>query len=305
MADLPLNFRDTSVNQLSYQSVFAILIAILNKECVFMKNYRLRKITLSIIMLLTVTLMVIPLSSLHAAAPTDSRLDTILKQGFIRIGTTGDYKPFSFLNPDTNEFEGHDIDAAQKLGEALGVKVVFVKTTWPNLMGDLLADKYDIGMSGITRTFDRQKKAHFSQGYILFGKSPLIRSSDKDRFQSLSDIDKSGVKVGVNPGGTNERFVRAHIKNAEIVLNKNNLEIPGMVADGRVDVMITDSIEAIRYARFDDRLFAAMLDKTFTKNKFGYMIQRGDPTFANFIDFWMEEMFLRGDFEKLAKDWID
>lgn len=269
-------------------------------------NYlRLVHRLLTVIMLFTVMFFAASVSDASAAPAADSRLDSILKQGFIRVGTTGDYKPFSYLNPDTREFEGHDIDAALKLGEALGVKVVFVKTTWPTLMADLLADKYDIGMSGITRTFDRQKKAHFSHGYIVFGKSPLIRAADKDRFKSLADIDRPGVKIGVNPGGTNEKFVRANIKNAEIVLHKNNLEIPGLVADGKVDAMITDSIEAIRYARDNERLFAAMLDNTLTKNKFGYMLQRGDAAFAAFVDFWMEEMTLRGDFDKLSKDWIE
>lgn len=272
-----------------------------------MKNHCTYSFARTLLLLLCIALMATTFSTVHAASatPTESRLDTILKQGVIRVGTTGDYKPFTYLNPETKQFEGHDIDAALKLGEALGVKVVFVKTSWPTLMSDLLTDKYDIGMGGITRTFDRQKKAHFSPGYILFGKSPLIRASDKNRFRSFSDIDQTGVKVGVNPGGTNERFVRANIKNAQIVLHKNNLEIPGMVAGGQVDVMITDSIEAIRYSRDDERLFAAMLDKTFTKNKFGYMIKKGDADFANFINFWMEEMVLRGDLEQLYKEWIE
>ena len=52
-----------------------------------------------------------------------SRLDEITERGYIRVGTTGDYKPFSYLNPATNQYEGHDIDAAKKLGEALGVEV--------------------------------------------------------------------------------------------------------------------------------------------------------------------------------------
>jgi cyclohexadienyl dehydratase len=234
------------------------------------------------------------------AAPADeSRLDDILARGYILVGTTGDYKPFSFYDKAANDYVGYDIDAARMLGEALGVEVVFVHTTWPTLMQDLLDDKFDIAMSGITRTYARQKVAHLSHGYFPFGKSPLIRAADKAKYISLEAIDQPGVKIGVNPGGTNERFVKANIKKATIIVHPKNAEIPGMVANGTFDVMITDSPEAIRYAKDDARLYAALLDNTFTKNQFGILMQRGDQVFANFINMWMEEMKLQGQFDKL------
>ena len=238
-------------------------------------------------------------ASAQTASSGSSRLDSILERGSILVGTTGDYKPFSIYDKATGDFVGYDIDAAKMLGEALGVKVIFIQTSWPTLMRDLLDDKFDIAMSGITRTYARQKQAHFSHGYFPFGKSPLIRAQDKAKYTSLEAIDQPGVRIGVNPGGTNERFVKANISKATIIVHTKNAEIPGMVADGKFDVMITDSPEAIRYAKDDSRLYAALLDKTFTKNQFGIMMQRGDQVFANFIDMWMEEMKLQGEFDKL------
>ncbi|KQL43565.1 cyclohexadienyl dehydratase [Brevibacillus choshinensis] len=235
----------------------------------------------------------------------ESRLDAIMKNGYIRVGTTGDYKPFSYLNPTTGEYEGHDIDLAKKLADDLGVKVVFVKTTWPTLMDDLLADKYDIAMGGITRTLERAKKAQLSHPYINFGKSPLIRMADKDKYKSLADIDQPNVKIGVNPGGTNEKFVRANLKNAQIIVFEKNLEIPGKVASGEVDVMITDSIEAKSYAKEDQRLYAPLTDQTFTKSQMGFLMPRGDFVFGNWVNVWMEEMTLKGDLEKITNKWMD
>src|SRR5690625_4407321 len=100
-----------------------------------------------------------------------SRLNEIIEEGVIRVGTTGDYKPFTYLDPDTGEFEGSDIDAAKLLAEELDVEVEFVETSWPTLMDDLLAGKFDIGMGGITRTLERQKTAHMSKPYLDFGKA--------------------------------------------------------------------------------------------------------------------------------------
>ena len=66
------------------------------------------------------------------AQPAPSRLDDILKRGTLRIGMTGDYRPFTYLDKTTSKFSGFDVDMAEALGKALGVKVEFVHTAWPN-----------------------------------------------------------------------------------------------------------------------------------------------------------------------------
>ncbi|SEN51020.1 transporter substrate-binding domain-containing protein [Lihuaxuella thermophila] len=237
--------------------------------------------------------------------PVKSRLDKILKEGKIRIGTTGDYKPFTYWNPETKQYEGYDIDAAKMLAGSLGVEVEFVRTSWPTLMSDLQEDRFDLAMGGISRNLERQKRAHFSAPYIRDGKSPLIRKEDKERFKSLQDIDQPSVKIAVNPGGTNEKFVRENIKHAQVTIIENNLDIPKLVAEGKFDVMITDSVEARFYAKQDERLYAALADRPFTVHEKGYLMHRGDLDFQNWVNLWVEEMKLQGKFRELERKWIE
>ena len=233
-----------------------------------------------------------------------SRLDVILERGQILVGTTGDFKPFSYLNPQTGQFEGHDIDAALKLGEDLGVKVRFVETTWPTLVQGIREGRYDIAMGGITRTLARQKEVGLSAPYIAVGKSPLIRKTDQERFKTLADIDRAGVKIGVNPGGTNERFVQANIKHAEIVVVPKNLAIPDKLAAGEVDVMITDNVEAMLVAAKRAELFAVAPQETYTRDDFGYMFPRDEFALQNWLNLWVYQMHARGEFQKLKAKWI-
>lgn len=234
----------------------------------------------------------------------ESRLDAIIERGYILIGTPGDYKPFTYLNPKTGQYEGYDIDAMKEFAKSLGVEARFVQTSWSTLMDDLLANKFDIAVGGVTRNTDRQKKAHLSQGYIQFGKAPLIRAENKDKYKTIEDINKPDVRIGVNPGGTNEKFVREHLKNANVTVVQNNLDIPGLVANGTYDVMITDTLEALIYAKADSRLYAALADNPFTKSEKGYMIPRGDFIFASYLNLWMDEMKLQGKFDELYNKWI-
>ncbi|HZG83218.1 MAG TPA: transporter substrate-binding domain-containing protein, partial [Brevibacillus sp.] len=213
----------------------------------------------------------------------ESRLDAIIARGYILVGTTGDYKPFTYLNPKTNEYEGYDIDAMKEFAKSLGVEVRFVQTSWSTMMNDLLADKFDIAVGGVTRNTDREKTAHMGDPYIQFGKAPLIRAEDKDKYKSIEDINKPSVRIGVNPGGTNEKFVREHLTDATVTVVENNLDIPGLVANGTYDVMITDTIEAMVYSKADSRLYAALTDKPFTKSEKAYMIPRGDFIFSSYL----------------------
>ncbi len=233
-----------------------------------------------------------------------SRLDLILERGEIRIGTTGDYKPFTYLNPETGIYEGMDIDAAHMLGEALGVSVRFVPTTWSNLSEDTLSDRYDLAMGGITRTLTRQKILGLTEPYVTIGKSPLIRNSDRNRFKSLQDIDQPGVRIGANYGGTNESYVRANIRQATIVMFEDNLDVQPAVASGDVDVMFTDNVEAVIYARQNPLLYALDPDKPFTREDLGYMTVRGDQPFMNWLNLWIHQMKLKGSLDELRSKWI-
>lgn len=90
-----------------------------------------------------------------ARAQPYSRLDEIFHRGTLRVGMTDDYRPFTYFDKAAKKFTGFDVDMATALGKALGVRVDFVQTAWPQLMKDFAADKFDVAMSGISITLDR------------------------------------------------------------------------------------------------------------------------------------------------------
>src|SRR5690349_22489656 len=183
------------------------------------------------------------LAAASAQAQQPSRLDEIIGRGTLRVGMTGDYMPFTYLDKETQKFRGFDVDMAEALGKALGVKVEFVQTAWPQLMKDFEADNFDIAMGGVSITLDRQKKGLFSTPIMREGKTPIARCADKGKYETIADIDKSGTRVIVNPGGTNERFAKANIRNAEIKMWNDNVTIFDEIAKGNADLMMTDASE--------------------------------------------------------------
>ena len=214
------------------------------------------------------------------------KVTEIVERGKVLIGTTGDYRPLSFCEPETGEYWGFGIEIAQEIAKQLGVKVEFVQTSWPTLTADVLAEpqKFDFAIGGITITDARCETMMMSEGYLANGKTILCRASDSERYQSLVDIDKPEVRVMVNPGGQNEKFAHEELTHATIVVHQKNEEIPTLVAEGVADVMITEITEAPYYVRTDTRLAAPLLNAPFTHGEIGVLMPKGQEDLLDFIN---------------------
>jgi cyclohexadienyl dehydratase len=237
------------------------------------------------------------------AEPAPTRLDLILDHKVLRVGTTGDYRPFSFLNPETKQFEGLDIDMARSLGKALGVEVEFVQTSWPNLMADLLADKFDIAMGGISVSLERQKKAMFSTAYMTDGKAAVARCADQAKFATLAAIDRPGVKVVVNPGGTNEKFDHAMLKQAAIEVYPDNKTIWQQILGGKADLMITDASETRFWQKIHPGLCAIHPDQPFNFSEKAYLLPR-DAVWKDFVDQWLRDAVMSKQYQATFDTWL-
>lgn len=245
------------------------------------------------------------LASVAASADPATKLDAIVERGSLRVGMTGDYKPFTYFDASTEKFTGFDVDMAEALGKALGVKVEYVKTSWPQLMKDFEGDKFDVAMGGVSITLDRAKKGYFSTPIMREGKTPIARCSDTSKYQTLADIDKPGTRVVVNPGGTNERFARANIKAADIRVHNDNVTIFDEIAKGAADLMMTDSSET----RYQQKLHPGVLcavhpDTPFDFAEKAYWLQR-DVALKAFVDQWLHMSMENGSYRKIYAAWFD
>ena len=232
--------------------------------------------------------------------PIYGRVAAILDRGTILFGTTGDYRPLSFCEPD-GTYWGFGIEVAKEIASRLGVALEFRKTSWPTLTADVLAKPqlFDLAIGGITITDARRETMLMSDGYLANGKTILCRASDTDRYKSLADIDKSEVRVMVNPGGLNEKFANENLTHATIIVHQKNEEIPSLIAEGKADVMITEITEAPYYVQTDSRLAAPLLDKPFNHGEIGVLMQKGQEDLLQMVNNVIRQMKSDGTLRKL------
>ena len=159
----------------------------------------------------------------NATKQSNGKVAEIIERGTILFGTTGDYRPLSFCEPD-GTYWGFGIEIANEIAKRLGVSIEFKKTSWPTLTADVLTEPqlFDLAIGGITITDARRETMLMSEGYLANGKTILCRASEADRYKSLADIDKPEVTVMVNPGGLNEKFANEKLTHAKIVSRRDD-----------------------------------------------------------------------------------
>lgn len=245
------------------------------------------------------------LPTLAMADDAKSLIDQILERGTLRVGTTGDYPPYSELDQATNTYKGYEIDAATQLAADLGVKVEFVPTSWETLAAGIQAGKYDVAASGITLTLDRLKAIGFSDAYLDAPLVPLVLTKDGAKYAAWRDLDKAGIRIAVQSGTSAEGSAKANFKNAEIVpIVAPALDYQELLS-GKVDAAITDTIFIQKaLAQYSDKLVAVDPTHAIEGQPIAMMTVRDDPTWQRWLNTWVALKKQSGFFDALFTKWI-
>jgi len=239
------------------------------------------------------------LAALAGIRPRPSpALQRVAATRVLRVGVTGDYAPFSVESGGT--LSGADIELAQRLAEHLHAQPVFIRTSWRSLVQDLRADDFDLAMGGVSVTPERSAQGAFSIPYASGGKTILARCADASRYHDLEQVDRRKVRVIVNPGGTNEQYVREHLHRAQIRVYGDNRTIFDELRAGRADVMITDDTEAdLQTHRHPDLCRA--LAGTLTHADKAILIRK-DAALVEAVNGWLKETIAAGEPARLLHE---
>ena len=126
--------------------------------------------------------------ALAAGSVMAGTLDEIQKRGKLRVGMEPGYMPFELTN-QKGEIIGFDVDMAKRMAKAMGVELELVSTAWDGIIPALLTDKFDVIMSGMTLTQERNMSINFAQPYILIGQTILVNKKFEGKVKSYKDLN--------------------------------------------------------------------------------------------------------------------
>jgi cyclohexadienyl dehydratase len=158
----------------------------------------------------------------------------------LRVGSSGDYAPFSVGRGAAAR--GFDVELARAFAAERGLDLELVAFRWRRLERDLGSGRFDVAMSGVTVRPERSLAGRFSVPVAESGAVALAR--DPALHASLDALDDPEVRIGVNAGGHLERAARARFPRATLVAIGSNSAVAKALSEGLVDAVVSDTLEA-------------------------------------------------------------
>jgi len=235
-----------------------------------------------------------------------STLNQILERGELRVGLEPGYMPFE-MKDKKGRLIGYDVDIAKAMAKSMGVKLKIVPTAFDGIIAGLLTNKFDIIISGMTITQQRNLKVNFSDSYIVVGQTVLLNKDLKNEVKKAKDLDNAKYTITAKLGQTGEIVARKFFKKAKVITFDTEGEAVSEVLNGRASAFINDQPFNVVFMDGKGKGSLIHLDTPLTYEPLGFAIRKGDPDFLNWLNNFLSQ--IKEDkvvnlHERLYKKWF-
>lgn len=219
----------------------------------------------------------------------------------LRVATTPDYPPLIFKRGD--RLVGVEADLAQQLALELDRPLAFVERQFDQLIPTLLAGDADIVMSGMSITEARRVRVEFTEPYLNNGLLAMMRTEDKEKFDTKQEILAAGVRVGVKRGTTGDAFVQQRIPNADRVAFQKPSDAAWELRNRRVSLVIHDGY-AIAWLVSENEADLTAMWTPLTEEQLAWAVRRQDVDLLQAANRLLARMKEDGTLTSVIRRWL-
>lgn len=181
-------------------------------------------------------------------------IDMIKSRGKLIVGTSADWPPFEYIDAKGN-VAGIDIALAEKIAEALNVKLEIKDMKFAALIEALKGGQIDLILADMHITAEREKEVDFSKEYYIAYECAIVTL--KNKASQFIDIPSLyGKNIGVQLGTIQEEWANNNLKDKANIISYDRV-YPEMVMTlkrGDLDVIVVGDIIATVLERRDPDL---------------------------------------------------
>ena len=238
-----------------------------------------------------------------ATAGIAGTLDEIQKRGKLRVGMEPGYMPFELKN-QKGQIIGFDVDMANRMAKAMGVELELVDTAWDGIIPALLTGKFDVIMSGMTLTQERNMSINFAPPYIVIGQSILVKKDLAGTIKSYKDLNDAKYTIASKLGTTGEQATKRMIPNAKYISYETEQEGVLELVNGKIDAFIYDLPYNTVAIGQKGQGKIVHLDTPFTFEPLAWAVRKGDPDILNWMENFMYQIKNDGTYDKIYHKWF-
>ena len=240
-------------------------------------------------------------ASLAALVPAEVR-----SRGTLTVGTDATYAPMEFMDTDGKTIIGMEPDLGVAIGNVLGLKIKLVNGTFDTLIPGLSSGKYDIAMSSMNDTKEREEKLDFVTLWQA-GSSFVTTATGGPTVKSLTDL--CGLKVAVLSGSVQQGDVAKQstacaaagsAKPTTMVFSDQTKTFLAL-SSGRADVVVAGGVgNAYAVTKSEGKFIIS--GPSYDEVKTGIAIPKG-TSMAKAVQGAVNELISNGEYAKILAKW--
>jgi polar amino acid transport system substrate-binding protein len=217
----------------------------------------------------------------------------------VRIATDATWPPFEYVDEQTMEIVGFDIDLIKAIAEEAGLEIEIIDVAWDALLAGIAQCQYDAAISAMTITEERKEAMLFSNPYFEAGQLVTVEFDNTD-IKSKEDL--GGKTVGAQIGTTGsfevEKIAGATLKTYDDI----GLAMQDLM-NGQIDAVIADNPLAMGYANKNpDKL--KTVGAVFTSEYYGIAVSKTKPEILERINEGLAKVKAEGLIDELILKWL-
>jgi polar amino acid transport system substrate-binding protein len=254
-----------------------------------------------LISLFAITALVIALLASCSGAKNDSADGGTITEGVLTVGMEIGYPPMEYLDADGITPIGFDVEIAYALGEKLGLEVKLEDTAWDAIFTSLDSNRYDVIISSVSITDERDAKYNLTRPYIA-NRIVLITAQDST---VTSPDELAGFRVATQTETTADEFMRSLMADGLAVSDDAYFVYDKIIQAfdelklGRVDAVMVDSVVAAYYLGEDAASYKTAWESD-EGEPMGLCLKKGNDALTDEIEDALDALYADGTVSKIA-----
>jgi len=239
---------------------------------------------------------------------SESVIETIKQDGVIRIGLSL-FVPWS-MRDKNGELIGFELDVGRQLAEDMGVEVEFVPTSWDGIIPALVSGNYDVIISGMSVTAQRNLTVNFTNPYAYSGLAILANTSMTEGM-TLEDFNSPEVIFATRRGATPAVVIAKSFPDATLLLFDEDGASTQEVLNGNAHASMASQPTPNREAARNPEILSVPFENLYDPRGEAFALRKGDPDALNYFNNWIAQQWRSGwleerhDYWFATEDWAD
>ena len=236
-----------------------------------------------------------------AAVASAGKLDEIKERGKLIVGVKDAVVPFGFVDENTNQLVGFDIDICRYIAEQLGVDIEILPVTSATRIPMVAQGQVDLVAATMTHKFERDDVIDFSITYFMDGQKILVAKDSG--ITSAADLD--GMKVGSAQGSTSEKNIAEAVPGVTVVSFDGYPQAFLALKQGKVAAVTTDSTILLGLKNSDENPDNwEIVGEFISAEPYGLGLPENDSDFRDFVNKCLADMWLSGKYQEVYNKWF-